>query len=61
MRNVSVRRWRVSIMITALVMFFVMPMLVAAQDYPTKPINLTVCIATGGTVDLSTRVLAHAG
>jgi tripartite-type tricarboxylate transporter receptor subunit TctC len=31
---------------------------VLAQDYPTKPINLTVCIATGGTVDLSTRILA---
>jgi tripartite-type tricarboxylate transporter receptor subunit TctC len=60
MRNVSVRRWRVGMTITALVIFFVMPMVAAAQDYPTKPINLTVCISTGGTVDLSTRVLAHA-
>ena len=33
-------------------------MISAAQDFPTKPINLTVCIATGGTVDLSTRILA---
>ena len=34
------------------------PAVVLAQDYPTKPINLTVCISTGGTVDLSTRILA---
>ncbi|HEX2965011.1 MAG TPA: tripartite tricarboxylate transporter substrate binding protein [Syntrophorhabdaceae bacterium] len=34
------------------------PAMAAAQDFPTKPINLTVCIATGGTVDLSTRILA---
>jgi tripartite-type tricarboxylate transporter receptor subunit TctC len=38
--------------------WIVMPMAVQAQDYPTKPINLTVCISTGGTVDLSTRILA---
>ena len=57
MRKVSVRRWRLSMMIAALVMFFAMPLVVAAQDYPTKPINLTVCISTGGTVDLSTRIL----
>jgi len=37
---------------------FLIPMILQAQDYPTKPINLTVCIATGGTVDLSTRILA---
>jgi tripartite-type tricarboxylate transporter receptor subunit TctC len=58
MRKASVRNWRLGMMIMALVMFFAMPMVVAAQDYPTKPINLTVCISTGGTVDLSTRILA---
>ncbi len=44
-------------MIFALVLFS-RPMTLWAQDYPAKPINLTVCISTGGTVDLSTRILA---
>jgi len=29
-----------------------------AQEYPTKPINLTVGVPVGGTVDLSARILA---
>jgi tripartite-type tricarboxylate transporter receptor subunit TctC len=58
MSKTSAIKWRLGVTVAAFVMFFTMPIVVAAQDYPTKPINLTVCISTGGTVDLSTRVLA---
>src|SRR5512139_1360008 len=34
------------------------PVLVSAQEYPTKPINLIVTFAPGGTLDASTRILA---
>ena len=35
-----------------------MPGLLLAQQYPTKPINVTVTFAAGGTLDAITRVLA---
>ena len=34
------------------------PVLVSAQQYPAKPINLIVTFAPGGTLDASTRILA---
>jgi tripartite-type tricarboxylate transporter receptor subunit TctC len=54
----AVRGLKPGMLIVAVALLCVAPMMSAAQDFPTKPINLTVCIATGGTVDLSTRLLA---
>lgn len=49
---------KLGMLIVAVALFCAAPMMSVAQDFPVKPINLTVCIATGGTVDLSTRILA---
>ncbi|HVN97858.1 MAG TPA: tripartite tricarboxylate transporter substrate binding protein [Syntrophorhabdaceae bacterium] len=57
--DLSATRARIFIAAFGIVMIMIAaPMGLMAQEYPTKPINLTVCIAVGGTVDLSTRILA---
>jgi len=53
-----VKKVKPGMLILTLALLCVVPMMLMAQEFPTKPINLTVCIATGGTVDLSTRILA---
>jgi tripartite-type tricarboxylate transporter receptor subunit TctC len=58
MIKMCAKRWELGVITAAIMILFAVPLVTMAQDYPTKPINLTVCIATGGTVDLSTRVLA---
>jgi len=39
-------------------LLLLVPTLSFTQEYPTKPINLTIAISTGGTVDISSRMLA---
>jgi tripartite-type tricarboxylate transporter receptor subunit TctC len=58
MVNSGIRAWKLCRQAVLLLILLALPMALYGQDFPTKPVNLTVCISTGGTVDLSTRVLA---
>lgn len=39
-------------------LFVLVPVFASAQDFPTKPVTVTVTFAPGGTLDVSTRILA---
>jgi tripartite-type tricarboxylate transporter receptor subunit TctC len=42
----------------AALLLMLLPVIASAQQYPTKPVNLIVTFAPGGTLDASTRILA---
>jgi tripartite-type tricarboxylate transporter receptor subunit TctC len=46
------------LMLSLLALVFMDPVLSEAQQYPTKPINMMIAVAVGGTVDISGRILA---
>jgi tripartite-type tricarboxylate transporter receptor subunit TctC len=46
------------LMLSLLSLILLCPGPCLAQEYPTKPVNLTIAMATGGTVDISSRLLA---
>lgn len=50
--------WKSSMLAFLLFLLFAVPLIVFGQDYPTKPMSLTIASAVGGTVDLSGRLLA---
>lgn len=51
--------WRLSAQLVFVALFVLVGAALSfAQDFPSKPINLTVTFAPGGTLDVSTRMLA---
>ncbi len=58
MNKMYAKRWKLGAAIAIAMILFTAPLIVSGQEYPTKPINLTVASGVGGTVDLSGRVLA---
>jgi tripartite-type tricarboxylate transporter receptor subunit TctC len=47
------RRWLIAVAL------LVLPNIVWAQDYPTRPVNMVVAAAAGGPIDVFTRIMAE--
>ena len=47
-----------TVILFALILLLVMPGLSKAQEYPTKPVNVTIVYAAGGTMDTTARAIA---
>jgi tripartite-type tricarboxylate transporter receptor subunit TctC len=58
MRSSEQKAWKIVTTIFVVLLLLWAPAMSVAQEYPTKPINLTVGVGTGGTVDISSRLLA---
>jgi tripartite-type tricarboxylate transporter receptor subunit TctC len=58
MHNPTTGTWKLGWLVFLLLLVSILPLTVFGQGYPTKPINLTIASGTGGTVDLSGRILA---
>ena len=57
MNNTRQRKWKTIIHVVIFSLLLV-PVLTLGQEYPTRPVNLTIASGVGGTVDLSGRILA---
>lgn len=56
--NGSLRNWSLSKIIVVIALLAVSPIMGFGQEYPAKPINVTVAVAVGGVADTSLRILA---
>jgi tripartite-type tricarboxylate transporter receptor subunit TctC len=58
MSKMTVKKLELGVAIVTAIILVTAPLIAFGQEYPNKPINLTIASGVGGTVDLSGRVLA---
>jgi tripartite-type tricarboxylate transporter receptor subunit TctC len=58
MSNVRQTRWKLVISLLVLTPLINVPGLLVAEDYPSRPITLTIASGVGGNIDISGRLLA---